>query len=150
VAEPGTKGARCREWITSVERGGNHGWPFMEGNTRNPKRTDFPADARFVPRAFEYGRDNPEDGSCAIGGRVYRGDRVKFLQGRYVFVDYMLGEVYALTLTQSGGRWTGSDWRRIGGVTNCVSIDADAQGELYFSANDKADSGGTVFTLRAK
>ena len=150
LAEPGTKGAACREWITEVVRAGNHGWPFMEGNTRNPKRTDVPAGAQFVPRAFDYGRDAPDDGSCAVGGRVYRGDRVKFLQGKYVFCDYEAGDVYALTLSQSGGRWSGSDWKKIGSVTHCVSIDADAQGELYFASNEKADSGGTIFTLASK
>jgi predicted outer membrane repeat protein len=147
LAEPGSKGAACREWVTQVVRGGNHGWPFQEGNLANPKRTDRPRDTQFVPRAFDYGREDPTAGSCAIGGRVYRGDRVKFLQGRYVFCDYEAGDVYALTLAEANGRWSGSDWRTIGSVVHCVSIDADAQGELYFCSNEKADSGGAVYTL---
>jgi glucose/arabinose dehydrogenase len=151
VAEPGSKGPKCREWVTQVVRGRNHGWPYMEGNTRNPDRVDMPVGgaADFVPRLFDYGREDPESGSCAIGGHVYRGDRVKALQGRYVFCDYMLEEVYALEVNQQGGRLVGTNWRTIAAI-KAVSIDADAQGELYFCVNEKADSGGTVMTLAPK
>lgn len=150
VGEPGSKGADCREWITQVVAGGNHGWPFMEGSLANPKRRDVPPGTRFVPRTYDYGRTDPDAGSCAIGGQVYRGARLPALRGRYVFCDYELGEIYALALTRGADRWTGSDPRKIGDVTHCVSIDTDAQGELYFCVNEKADSGGSVMTLTTK
>jgi glucose/arabinose dehydrogenase len=151
VGEPGSKGPKCREWVTQVLRGENHGWPFMEGNTRNPDRTDMPVggNVKFVPRMFDYGREDPESGSCAIGGQVYRGDRIKGLRGKYVFCDYMLEEVYALDLARQGRTFTGSNWRKVAAI-KAVSIDTDAQGELYFCVNEKADSGGTVMTLAPK
>jgi glucose/arabinose dehydrogenase len=150
LGEPGSSDATCREWITAVQKGGNHGWPFMEGNVRNPGATQPPANAQFVPRAFDYGRVDPDMGSCAIGGRVYAGARLPFLKGRYVFADYELGELYALTLAQQGGRWVGSDHRKLGDVNRCVSIDADAQGELYLCSGEKLADGGTVYTLAPK
>ncbi len=149
LGEPGSSGGACREWITTVQKGGNHGWPFMEGNVRNPS-APAPANTKFVPRAFDYGRTDPNMGSCAIGGRVYAGARLPFLSGRYVFADYELGELYALSVAQQGGRWVGSDQRKLGDVSHCVSIDADAQGELYLSSGDKIADGGTVYTLAPK
>jgi glucose/arabinose dehydrogenase len=149
VGEPGSKGPKCREWITQVVRGGNHGWPYMEGNTRNPGRTDMPVGTVVIPRTFDYGREDPESGSCAIGGQVYRGDRIKSLQGKYVFADYMLEELYVIDLAKKGETFTGTNWRKVASV-KAVSIDTDAQGELYFCVNEKADLGGTIMTLAPK
>lgn len=149
LGEPGSKGPECREWVTSVVRGGNHGWPHMEGTRPNPKRP-APAGSQFVPRLFDYGRTDPEASSCIIGGVFYAGTRIPGLKGRYVFADYSLGEVYALTITGSGAQARGSDWRTIGAATSPVSFDTDAQGEIYICCNEKADSGGTVLTLAPK
>lgn len=149
VGEPGTGGAECREWITVCVRGGNHGWPFMEGSRPNPKRP-APPNSQFVPKAFDYGRTDPDASSCAIGGTVYTGKRIPALQGRYVFADYSLGEVYALTITGQGAQARGSDWRLLGSATSPVSFDKDADGEIYICVNEKADAGGTVLTLTAK
>jgi glucose/arabinose dehydrogenase len=149
VAEPGSSDAKCREWVSIVQRGGNHGWPHMEGTKPNAENPGKPG-AQYVPRAFDYGRDDPDQGSCIIGGRVYAGARVPALNGRYIFSDYEMEEVYCLTLAQQGGRWTGSDFRKIADVPHVASIDVDAQGELYFCVNNKADVGGTVMTLAPK
>jgi len=149
VGEPGSSDAGCREWVTAVQKGGNHGWPFMEGNTRNPALAP-PANAQFVPRAFEYSRTDPDSGSCMIGGRVYTGARLPFLRGRYVFADYELGELYTVTMAQQGARWVGNDHRKLADVNRCVSIDADAQGELYLCRSEKASDGGTVYTVAPK
>lgn len=149
LGEPGSSDAGCREWFTAVVRGGNHGWPYMEGNTKNPA-LQAPPGQQFVPRAFDYGRTDPDSGTCGIGGRVYAGTRLPFLAGRYVFADYELGELYCVTMAQQGGRWVGSDHRKLGDVNRCVSIDADAQGELYLCVGEKAADGGTVMTLAPK
>lgn len=149
LGEPGSKGPDCREWVTAVVRGGNHGWPHMEGSRPNPKRP-APPNTQFVPRLFDYGRTDPDSSTCAIGGVVYTGKRIPALQGRYVFVDYMLEEVYALSISGAGAAARGGDWRTIGSASAIVSIDADADGELYLSSNNAADAGGTVFTLAEK
>ena len=119
----------------------------MEGNTVNASAARAPANSQFVPRAFDYGRTDPDQGSCMIGGRVYTGTRLPFLAGRYVFADYEMGELYCITLAQQGARWVGTDHRKLGDVNRCVSIDADAQGELYLCSGEKAADGGTVYTV---
>jgi glucose/arabinose dehydrogenase len=149
VGEPGTGDAQCREWFTPAVRGGNHGWPYMEGNTRNAA-VPMPPNLQLVPRAFDYGRTDPDSGTCGIGGRVYAGTRVPALANRYVFADYELGELYCVTMANQGGRWVGSDHRKVGDVNRCVSIDADAQGELYLSVNEKAADGGTIMMVVPK
>jgi glucose/arabinose dehydrogenase len=139
TTQPGTSGPESREWISRVERGLNHGWPFREG-TRTLKAP--PAGQSFVPTAFEWVRGEA-GGTAGIGGHFYRGDRVKGLQGRYIFADYMLGEVYAISLPEgAGGQGTG--WQKVGDCPDCASIGEDAQGELYFCSNGDL---GVIFTM---
>jgi glucose/arabinose dehydrogenase len=145
AVEPGTKGPESREWVMQVKYGGNHGWPYMEGSRKlkNP-----PKPKTFVPATFEYVRGSG-GATAGIGGTVYRGDRVKALRGKYVFGDYMRGEVYCIDLTTVGGsnpakqRVVGSNHRALGGVPEFAGLGEDEQGELYFCANEM----GTIFTL---
>ncbi len=142
TTEPGTTGPESREWVTLIERAGNHGWPYYEG-TRVIQPP--PAGQVFVPRAFEYIRGPGDGGTAGIGGYVYRGDRIKNLRGKYVFGDYMLGEVYCLDLVDgSGGTVTGRNWQKVGDCPDMASLGEDAQGELYFCSNGDL---GVVFTL---
>lgn len=143
VTEPGSSGPESREWVIQVVRGGNHGWPYMEG-TRTLK--PVPAGQTFVPRTFEYIRGS--GGSTAgVGGFVYRGDRLKALKGHYVFGDYMRGEVYAIQFEdRPGGRVVGRDYQKLGDVPELASFGEDEQGELYMCANEM----GVVFTLAPK
>jgi glucose/arabinose dehydrogenase len=130
VGEPGTTGPGCREWITRVQSGGNHGWPFFEGTRPLQPIPPQLSGARFVRPVYEYLRGADENMTAIIGGFFYAGDRCKPLRGQYIFGDFGRGEVYALRLTPAGG----SDLRRIGSCPNLSSIGRDAQGELYFCA----------------
>ncbi len=140
TTEPGTKGPDSREWVMLVQRAGNHGWPYYEGKRRlrNP-----PASVKLVPPVFEYVRGAGTGGTAGIGGFVYRGSRVPSLRGKYVFGDYMRGEVYCIDLAGAGQGVTGRNWRKIGDVDTLSSIGEDAQGELYFCSND----GGFIFMM---
>jgi len=141
VTEPGTSGPESREWITLVQRGGNHGWPFYEG-TRSLKPA--PAGQTFVPRSFEWLRGEA-GGTAGVGGYFYRGDRVKSLRGKYIFADYMLGEVYSLDLVdQADGRVVGRNWQKVGDCPDVASLGEDEQGELYFCSNGDL---ATILTL---
>ncbi|MDF1701618.1 MAG: PQQ-dependent sugar dehydrogenase [Planctomycetota bacterium] len=141
--EPGTTGPQSREWLMEVKYGGNHGWPYMEGT----RRLKAPAKPKtFVPPSFEIVRGGG-DGTAGVGGTVYRGDRIKGLRGKYVFGDYMRGEVYCIDLvTQGSGknaRVVGRNHRMLGECPEFAGLGTDAQGEMYFCANDL----GLVFTL---
>ncbi|MDA1194747.1 MAG: PQQ-dependent sugar dehydrogenase [Planctomycetota bacterium] len=146
AVEPGTSGAESREWIMQVKYGSNHGWPFMEG-TRRLKSPAKPKD--FVPSTFEWVRGDG-GGTAGIGGTVYRGDRVKALRGKYLFGDYMRGELYCIDLATVGNdpqtqRVVGQNFRLVGEVPEFVGMGEDDQGELYFCSNDM----GIIFTMAA-
>ncbi len=140
TVEPGSKGPESREWVVQVQRASNHGWPYMEGKRqlRNP-----PASAKLVPPVFEYVRGAGTSGTAGIGGYVYRGSRIPSLRGKYIFGDYMRGEVYCIDLAGAGRNVRGMNWRKIGDVDTLAAVGEDAQGELYFCSND----GGYLFTM---
>jgi glucose/arabinose dehydrogenase len=138
TAEPGTSGPGSREWVTMVKGGGNHGWPYFEGD--RPLAQGSPAPADVVMPAFVY--ESGAQAGAAVAGKFYKGNRVPALAGRFVFLDYMRGEVYSLDL--SSGKGTG--WALIGKVPDCASVGADAQGELYVCSNGS----GKIWTIIAQ
>jgi len=142
TVEPGSTGPESREWLLEVKYGGNHGWPFMEG-TRVLKPVPASQRGRITPRTFEYVR-GAGNSTAGIGGFVYRGDRVKALKGKYVFGDYMSGEIYAVDLQDAGKRVVGRNFKKVGDVPDMASLGEDEQGELYMCSNGDL---GVVFTL---
>jgi glucose/arabinose dehydrogenase len=91
------------EEIDLVTRGGNYGWPLMEGRHCFRPEKDCQVEGLIMP-VFEYGH---EQGRCSVtGGYVYRGRNVSSLQGSYLFGDYCSGEVFALPIGNgiAGGR----------------------------------------------
>jgi|GEM_PF-7088895 len=129
----GDLGQKQREEVSVAKRGGNMGWPMMEADVPlapGAKPTDY------VAPVFAYGRDL---GRCVIGGLVYRGQRCAALRGKYLFGDNATewttdenktGRVWALPV--AGDRTTGAP-EVVADVEDIVSIDEDAQGEVYFS-----------------
>lgn len=129
----GDLGQKQREEIDVVPRGGNMGWARMEADlplAPGAKPTDY------VAPVFAYGR---ELGRCVIGGLVYRGQRCAGLRGKYLFGDNSAtwpsdenkaGRVWALPV--AGNRTTGAP-EVVADVEDVVSVDEDAQGEVYFS-----------------
>lgn len=84
------------EEINLIEKGGNYGWPIVEGRTCFPP--DEPQDcdpSKFASPVYVY-RQGREVGRCVTGGYVYRGDELPELQGKYVFGDWASGNVWAL------------------------------------------------------
>jgi len=77
-----------------------------------------------VDPVYEYGHDG---GNCSItGGYVYRGSRLGGLVGQYLFADFCVGRVFALS---AGGA------RAIGPViANLSSFAEDGAGEVYVTS----------------
>ena len=108
--------------------GSNFGWSGYEGSevydeSRVAEGT--------VPPVFEM---RHADGWCSVtGGVVYRGENIPDLQGAYLFGDYCLPGLHGLTLEDGGvtaQRELGVD------VASLVSIDEDADGEVYLLSLD--------------
>ena len=100
-------------------RGGqNYEWNLREGTHAYNGGSRPPGG---VDPVYEYGHGN---GVCAItGGYVYRGSRLGGLVGQYLFADFCVGKVFALT--SSGARAIGPT------ITNLASFAEDGAGELY-------------------
>jgi hypothetical protein len=117
-------GQGAREEIDRQEAGSsggeNYGWDRLEGT--EPFEGGAPPEA--VPPVFEYGRDR---GGTVIGGYIYRGSRIPWLDGAYVFGDLFNPELQSLRLMGGEARVRGLGVR----VENLVSFGEDGVGELY-------------------
>ena len=81
------------EEIDLVTRGGNYGWPIMEGRHCLLPEKACHVEGLIMP-AFEYGHDKGR--YSVTGGYVYRGRNLPALQGNYLFGDYCSGEIIAI------------------------------------------------------
>lgn len=89
----GDVGQSTREEVNLIERGGNYGWSYFEGNFQRTNSAWIPAGFRHARPLVDYGRSL---GYSVTGGVVYRGHRFPDLHGAYVFGDYGSGRIWAL------------------------------------------------------
>jgi len=139
IADVGQNAVEEVDWFPKGGGAGrNLGWSGFEGSVsylddpgRRPKRS--------VPPIFEYRHD--DDGGCSItGGFVYRGQRIRVLQGAYVFADYCAGKLRALRLGSNGKI---IDEGQVGvDIDQPISFAQDANDELY-----ALSQGGAVLRL---
>ncbi len=111
----GDVGERGEEEVTIGAAGANLGWPIFEGfgclaidDVISPYRlvTEYRCgelEDATTP-LISYGR---EEGCAIVGGVVYRGARIPFLDGVYLFGDFCSGRVWALDNDADAG------WRMI-------------------------------------
>ena len=94
----GDVGEATREEINVVRRGGNYGWPFREGLVSGPRAPPATILGTLTDPVIDIGRS---ESLALIGGYVYRGSRFPELVGRYIAGDYVLRNVWAVTLDPS-------------------------------------------------
>lgn len=121
----GDVGQNKIEEINIIRNGGNYGWNVMEaedcfGNANCNT-------ANMILPVWSY-RQGPQTGNSVTGGHVYRGKTKKLLQGKYVYGDYVTGNIWALT-TSTGGKYTNALLIKHKGMIS--SFGEDANGELY-------------------
>ena len=80
------------EMVHRILRGGNCGWPVMEG--RAALRTEVPVGPTpIIPPV----KDHPHtEANSVIGGPVYRGSKLPELDGWFVYGDYITGTLWAI------------------------------------------------------
>ena len=110
----GDVGSSLWEEVNLVTAGGNYGWPFTEGTSvdsaliaSQPPGFEWTAPVHAHLRGL-----GPTNGNCVIGGRVYRGGLIPELVGKYVFGDFVSGNIWALSLsdhTSTGLQWLAGD-----------------------------------------
>ncbi|MDB6078674.1 MAG: hypothetical protein JWO82_2421 [Akkermansiaceae bacterium] len=142
----GDVGADTWEEINVIEPGDPQGlnfqWNTIEGAGADLTGT-YPGVSKRPVLAYLHGTD---DGSCVIGGRVYRGAAFPELTGKYIFGDNMSGRIWYLDesvtparkvllaqLPDGPGPNSGNDYRGLSGFGN------DAAGELYLCQMSSTD-----------
>lgn len=90
----GDVGQGAREEIDIIVKGGNYGWGFREGFIAGPRPA--PPGAVHINPILDYGRGSgTNQGASVSGGVVYRGQRIPALHGRYIFADYVSGNIWS-------------------------------------------------------
>jgi len=89
-------GGRFEE-VNKVVKGGNYGWPHLEGNAGSFATPNLPPQFQYN---HGYGSD---EGNAVVGGVVYRG-AIASIHGQYVFADYVSGHVWAGNPAVTGGK----------------------------------------------
>ncbi len=117
----GDVGDSLWEEIDLVPAGGNGGWPYFEGTHPVAGATPPPGFTYLAP-VWEYVHDNGSafGGSAVAGGFVVRGDRYPDLEGQYLCVDVLSGNIWAL-LPQPGTTLV----ERIAGESTIVQFGSD-------------------------
>jgi uncharacterized repeat protein (TIGR03806 family) len=121
----GEVGQDLWESVYKVEKGGNYGWSVMEGSHPfRPERKKGPTP--ILPPIVEHGH---ADFRSLTGGYVYRGKRLKELEGHYTYGDFDTGRIWAFRY--DAGKVT--DHRELTRTTyRVVTWGEDAAAELYF------------------
>lgn len=120
----GDVGWQLWEMIYRVEKGGNYGWPIMEG-----PQPALPESPRGPTPILPPTVSHPHSEAASItGGYVYRGSRLPELKGAYVYGDFQTGRVWALR--HDGKTVT---WQKELAQTPLalVGFGEDTNGELY-------------------
>ena len=92
----GDVGQNRWEEIDLIRRGGNYGWNALEGNHCFRPRDGCQRE-ETIPPVWEYSLDG--EPCSVIGGYVYRGATIPWLNGAYVYGDYCSGKVFGLRYT---------------------------------------------------
>jgi uncharacterized repeat protein (TIGR03806 family) len=112
------------EEVNRIARGGNYGWRCFEGTQETGRGCGTPV-GTMLPPVAEYSH---ELGRAVTGGYVYRGSAIPGLVGRYIFGDFVSGQLWhipadtAPTLTMAEGLDSG---------LNISSFAEDLDGEVY-------------------
>lgn len=132
----GDVGQDAWEEVDTIAVGKNYGWRCYEGNAAyNTSGCGPMANYTFPIAVYQ----NVGSDISITGGYVYRGNRVPWLVGRYIYADYGSRKTWKLLL--SGG--TVSENTQIGlAPTGVLSFGVDQNNELYMCG-----ASGQIFKL---
>ncbi|MGI8967413.1 MAG: PQQ-dependent sugar dehydrogenase, partial [Limisphaerales bacterium] len=118
----GDVGGALREEVNVILKGGNYGWAFREGTIPGPKVTQAPTNFNSISPITDYAHGSATNqGNSVTGGLVYRGNRISQLMGKYIFADYVSGNIW--TLIPNGTNAV--PFTRIQGQASIVSFGTD-------------------------
>jgi len=116
--------------------GENYGWKIMEGflcHTCALTGCPMPTPPCQAPPLTMPILDYAHSPHCAItGGYVYRGIRIGFLRGKYLYGDLCSGTLW--WAVQNGGSWTATPFSQT--ASQLQTFGQDLAGELYVGRGD--------------
>lgn len=125
----GDVGQNKYEEIDIIISGGNYGWNLREGF--HPYLSgSVPDSVQFIDPIYEY---DHSVGQSITGGFVYRGSQFPELIGKYIYADYVQGQIWAL---QYLGEKRVQNQLVLDSHLNISSFGIDQQGELYLCSFD--------------
>ncbi|MBT5018859.1 MAG: DUF1080 domain-containing protein, partial [Planctomicrobium sp.] len=135
-------GQNLWEEINIITKGGNFGWNAKEGNypfsgTLNPI-------SPVTDPIWEYDHGV---GKSITGGHVYRGAKHPSLVGKYVYADYVSGQIWALHYDTEKNQVVANE-EIPSGKMPIITFGEDAEGEIYFST--VTNNGKGIFTFKQK
>jgi glucose/arabinose dehydrogenase len=128
----------------SSSGGENYGWRLKEGDScYNPSTGCDPGGLTDPVHVYDHANDG---GRAVIGGYVFRGGTIPFIEGHYIFADV---SGIARTFLMDGGLATlMQDWATPLQTSNISSFGEDANGEIYFSIRGTpGQSDGAVYKI---
>jgi putative heme-binding domain-containing protein len=128
----GDVGWQSWEMIYRIQRGGNYGWPVMEG--RQPARFESQrGPTPILPPTLDF----PHSEAASItGGYVYHGKRYPDLSNAYICGDWVTGKIWA-TRFQGDKIVSHREIARTG--HRVVAFGEDQDGEFYYLHHDEKD-----------
>ena len=138
------------EEIDIITKGANYGWNTMEGTHCFNDVTESCDQTGLTLPVAEY---DHSQGFSVTGGYVYRGSSIAFLQGHYLYADYVTGRIWGLEETGIG-QYTSTEL--LDTALNIASFAEDHAGELYIVnmggsihkiTGDSGGQGGQIPTL---
>jgi glucose/arabinose dehydrogenase len=122
----GDVGQNAREEIDIIRKGGNYGWKITEGIACYSPATKCDTTGLIKP-VWDYAQASGA-GRSITGGLVYRGNTMSSLKGKYLYGDFVSGNVWALTYNPSGTTTNELLFNLAGGV---AAFGEDTNHEIY-------------------
>ncbi|XP_045187805.2 HHIP-like protein 1 isoform X2 [Mercenaria mercenaria] len=112
----GDLGSSLADELTELKKGGNYGWPYMEGNIcRNSTMCQQIAGDTVAP-LYEFRRnDTSSRVTAVVGGPLYRGTLFPEIYGQLLYGDYTVGALSTLKEPSRNAiqsSWTPSNFTR--------------------------------------
>jgi glucose/arabinose dehydrogenase len=116
------------EEISIIKKGQNMGWNIMEATHCFKPKYNCDTQGLSQPR-FEYGRDK---GQSITGGYVYKGSLNTNLKGKYIFGDFVSGNIWSVNYPEFT-----SPINILSKQGNLSTFAIDSQGEIYVAEYGK-------------
>lgn len=121
----GDVGQNKIEEIDIVKKGENYGWNIMEAEDCFGTASCKTGGLALPVWSYKQG---PQTGNSVTGGHVYRGKMIPGMQGKYIYGDYVTGNIWALSKAGNGKYSNSLQLKHTGTIS---SFGEDANNELY-------------------